>query len=144
MNLIAVVLDFGQIGRLLQFDLDWSGEHLLASQHHGVFNGRVEVAPANIGAARPRRFQKVGQGAADARDFQANIFHDGARRTGCRQIAADDFDDAGDSGERVANLVGQACGQLAERCQVLGARHLGAMQALNFLPGSRATAASCG
>ena len=23
-NLIAVVLDFGQIGRLLQFDLDWS------------------------------------------------------------------------------------------------------------------------
>ena len=52
----------------------------------------------------------------------------------CRQIATDDFDDAGDSGKRIANLVGQACGQFAERCQVLGARHLGAMQALNLRP----------
>ncbi len=67
------------------------------------------------------------------RDFQANIFHDGAGRTGRGQIAADDLDDAGDSGERIANLVSQAGGQFAERRQVLGARHLGAMQALNLL-----------
>ena len=46
-------------------------------------------------------------------DLQPNIFHDCARGAGWRQIAADDFDDSGDSGERVANLVSQAGGQLA-------------------------------
>jgi hypothetical protein len=110
------------------------GEHLLARQHHGVFHGGVEVAAANLRRVRPRGFQKIGQDAIDLHDFQANIFHYRARRAGRGQIAADDFDDAGDSGQRVANLVGQARGQFAERRQVLGARHLGAMQDLNFFP----------
>ena len=65
---------------------------------------------------------------------QANIFHHRNRRTGRRQIAADDFDDARDSGKRVANLVSQACRQLAERRQVFGARHLRPMQALDLFP----------
>ena len=83
---------------------------------------------------RPGRFQKIGYDAIDARDFLANVFHDGSRRAGRRQIAADDFDDAGDSGEWIANLVGQARGQLAERCQMFGAGHLRAMQPLDLFP----------
>ena len=80
----------------------------------------------------PRGFQKIGQNAVDLRDFQANILHHRPRRTGRRQIATDDFDDSGDARERVANLVGQAGGHLAEGRQVLGARNLRVMQALDF------------
>jgi len=121
------------MGGLLQFDLDWPGEHLLASQHDGVFHGDVEVAEANLRMAGARGFQKIGQGATDAANFQTNIFHDSTRGTGCRQIATDNLDDSGDSGERVANLVGQAGGQLAKRGQVFRARDLGAMQAFDLL-----------
>src|SRR5579872_7363810 len=48
-NLIAVMLDLGKAGCLLQFNLDRSGEYLLTRQHHGVFNRGIEVAPANFG-----------------------------------------------------------------------------------------------
>ena len=106
---------------------------MLASQHYGVFHSRVEVAPANFRPARPRGFQKIGQGATNARDLQPNIFHNCPRWTGRRQISPYDFDDPCDAGQRVANLVSQAGGQLAERRQMLGARHLRAMQALNLL-----------
>ena len=66
------------------------------------------------------------------RDFQADILYYCSRRTGCGQIAADDLDDSGDSGQRIANLMGQAGRQLAQRRQVLGARHLSAMQAFDL------------
>ena len=67
------------------------------------------------------------------RDFQANIFYHGAGWAGCGQITSDNFYHACNSSQWIANLVGQACRQLPERRQVLGARHLGAMQALDFL-----------
>ena len=143
-NLIAVVFDFRQIGRFLQLDLDGLGHHLLAGQHDRVFDRGIEIAAAHLRRMGPRRFQQIGHDAVDLRDFLADVFDDGARRAGRGQIAADDFDDAGDSGQRIANLVGQAGGQLAERGQVFGAGHLGAMQASQSLRGSRATAAPCG
>lgn len=97
-NLIAIVFDFGQIGRVLEFDRDRLGEDLLARQHHGVFRGRVEVAAANLRRVRTRRFEQIGQDAVDLRDLEANIFDYRSRRAGRGQIAADDFHDTGDAG----------------------------------------------
>src|SRR5271165_3165077 len=81
---------------------------------------------------RPGGFQKIGQYAVDLRDFQPNIFHHRPRWTGRGQIAADNFNDSGYSGQGIADLVGQAGRQFAERGQMLGARHLRVMQALNL------------
>ena len=52
----------------------------------------------------------------------------------CSCSTARGFDHAGNSGQRIANLVRQPGSQFAESCQVLGARHLGTMQALDFFP----------
>ena len=97
-----------------------------------MFHGRVEIAAANLRVPRTRGLQKIGQSAADAADFQPDILHHRPCRAGGGQIATDDLDDAGNSGQRIANLVGQPGGQLAESGEVFGARHLGAMQALNL------------
>ena len=48
------------------------------------------------------------------------------------QIAADDFDHAGDARQRIADFVGQPGGQLAQGGEVLGARHLRLVQPLDF------------
>ena len=81
-NLIAIVLDFGQIGRLLGFDLDGLGEHLLAREHHGVFDGGVEVAAADLRRMGARGFEKIGEDAVDLNDLEANIFDYGAGGAG--------------------------------------------------------------
>ena len=70
----------------------------------------------------------------DAGDFLANIFDHGACRARSRQIAANDLDDAGNPGQGIANLVGQASGHLSQGGKVLGARHLRAVQALDLDP----------
>ncbi len=49
-----------------------------------------------------------------------------------RQVAADDFNHSGDSRQGIADLVGQPGRQLAQGGEVLGARHLGLMQALDL------------
>jgi hypothetical protein len=54
-------------------------------------------------------------------DFLANVFDHGARGTARGQIAPNDFDDAGDSGQRIADFVGESCGHFAESGQVFGA-----------------------
>src|ERR1700722_6809431 len=96
-DLIAVMLDFRQIRCLLQFDFDWSGEHLLASQHYGVFDGCVEITPANFRPARAGCFQEISESAADSCDFQANIFYHGTGRAGGGQITSHNFYHAPDS-----------------------------------------------
>ena len=50
----------------------------------------------------------------------------------CGQIAADDIEHAGDARQRIANLMGQSCGQFSEGGEVLGARHLRLVQAVDF------------
>ncbi len=77
-------------------------------------------------------------------DFLADIFHHRARRAGRGQVAADDFDDAGDPGQGIANLVSQPGGQLAQGGQVLGAGHLGAVQAFDFFAALAQLLAPCG
>ena len=89
---------------------------------------------------RPRRLQKIGNDVVDAGDFLPNVFHNRARRAGRRQIAANDLDDARNSGQRVTDFVGEAGGHLSQSREMLGARHLRAVQALNFARGSRAVA----
>src|ERR1700691_2083162 len=98
MNLIAVVFDIGQVGILLQFDFDGTGEHLLAREHDGMLDRGVEIAAANFGVTGARGLEEIGEGAADAADFEADIFYYGAGRAGGGGIAADDFGDSGDSG----------------------------------------------
>ena len=48
------------------------------------------------------------------------------------QVAADDFDDAGNSRQRISNFVSQPGGHFAQGCEVLGAGHLRAVQAFDF------------
>ena len=120
MNLIAVVLDFGKIGRRSNFDADGLGEHLLAREHYGVLDGGVEIALHHLGRMRARGFEEVGEDAIDLIDFEAHVFHHFAGGAGGREIATDDFDDAGDPGERIANFVSKARRQFAERGEVLG------------------------
>src|SRR5581483_1027893 len=76
--------------------------------------------------------QQVGNDAVDLRDFQANIFDDPAGRAGLRQVAANDVDYAGDSGKRIADFVGESGGEFAEGGEMFGARHLSAMQTVDF------------
>ena len=103
---------------------------LLAREHHGVLDGGVEIASHHPRRMGPRGFEKIGKDAVDLVDFESHIFHHGTGGAGRGQIATDDFDDAGDTCERVANLVSQSGCQFAERGQVLGARHLCAMHGL--------------
>ena len=81
---------------------------------------------------RPRGLQQIGNDVIDAGDFLANIFDYRARGAGRRQIAANDFDDAGNPRQWVADFVGQAGGHLAESGKVFGARHLSAVQAFDL------------
>ena len=118
-NLVAVVFDFGQVGSLVEFDLDGVAEDLLAREHDGVFDGGVEIAAHHPRRMRAGGFEQVGKDAIDLVDFETHVLDHGAGGAGRGQIATDDFDDAGDSGERVANLVSQSGCQFAERGQVL-------------------------
>ena len=81
---------------------------------------------------RPRGLQQVGDDVVDAGNLLANVFDHRARGAGCGQVAANDFDDAGNSRQRIANFVGQSSGQLSESGKMLGARHLGAVQAFDL------------
>ncbi len=132
MNLVAVVFDFAEAGSLLEFDLDGTAEDLLAGQHDGVFDGGVEIAAHHLGRMGAGGFKKVGKNAIDLVDFETNILDHGASGAGLRKIATDDVDDAGDSGEGIANFVSQTGCQFAERGQVFGAGHLCAMHGLNL------------
>lgn len=114
MHLIAVVLYFRKLGGFLQFDFDWLREHLLTGEHHGVFHGCVEIAEANLWRMRTRGLEKIGQRTIDARDFLANVFDDGTGGTAGWKVAAYDFYHAGNSGERIANLVSQSRRQFPE------------------------------
>src|SRR3954471_12599955 len=49
MNLIAIVLDFGQRRISVQGDLDCLGKALLPTQHDGVLHSNIEIALANLG-----------------------------------------------------------------------------------------------
>ena len=106
---------------------------MLARQHHGVFHRCVEITQANLWRVWPGGLEEISHNAINLRDFQTNVFDDGARGTGGRQIAADDFDDARDSGKRVANLIfGNSCGKSDLDCL----NHSRQSGRLRFLPGA--------
>ena len=128
----------------MQRDLDSFRHGLLAAEHDGVFHRGVQIALSDLRRMRTRRLQQVGDDVIDAGDLLAHVLDYGPRWAGRRQIAADDFDDAGNPGERIANFVRQSSRHFAQRREVLGARHLGAMQALDFRHGSRGVAEPSG
>jgi len=133
MDLITVVLDIRQIEVFIEFDLDGLGEDLLAGEHDGVFDGGVQVAAHHHGWVGAGGFKQVSKDAVDLIDFEVDVFDHFACGAGGGQIAADDFDDTGDTGEGVSDFVSEAGGQFAEGGQVFGAGHLGAMHGFNLL-----------
>ena len=114
-DLIAVVFHFRQpIGSFFSSILIGLESSLLARQHDRVLHRGIQVARSIPGVRRARRLQQIGKDVVDLRDFQANIFHDGARRTAAGQVASNDFDDAGNAGQRIANFMRQPGGEFAE------------------------------
>ena len=79
-DLIAVVLDFGQGRILLQCDLDGFRQRLLACQHDRMLHRVFRSLLRTLGRMRPRRLQQIGDDVVDAGDFLANVFHHRARR----------------------------------------------------------------
>lgn len=79
------------------------------------------------GGMRARGLEEIGKDAVDLINLKTNVFDHFPGRAGGRQIATNDVDNSGNSGERVANFMSKSRSQLAERGQVLGARHLCAM-----------------
>src|SRR5215467_5017636 len=81
---------------------------------------------------RPSRLKQIGDDVIDAGDFLANVLDYISSRARRRKIAADNFNDSGDSREWIPDFMGQSCCDLAQRGEVFGARHLRSMQALDF------------
>ena len=99
-----------------------------------MFGGCAQVLHLKLRRLGARSLQQIGQDAVDLHCFFFGVFDDRAGRAVGRQVAADDFDDAGNSGQRIADFVRQAGRQFAQGCEVFGARHLGLVQALDFFP----------
>ena len=99
MDLIAVVLNFGEGRIFVQGDLDSFREPLLAAQYYRVFYGGIEITLANLRRMRACRLQQIGHDVIDAADFLSNVFDHSARRTGRGQVASDDLDDSSDSSQ---------------------------------------------
>src|ERR1039457_260074 len=103
MDLIAIVLNLGELLRRLQIDLDGFREDLLPRQHDRVLNRCIYIAAANLRRMWTRGFEQIGQYPINLRNFETNVFDHSARRT-CRwKIAADDFDNSSDARKRIAN-----------------------------------------
>ncbi len=90
------------------------------------------IANAELRRLGTRGLQQLGEDAVDLQRLFLGVFDDRTCRAVGRQIAADDFDDAGDPRQRVADFVRQSGGQFAQGGEVFGARHLVLMQALDL------------
>src|SRR5262249_31323874 len=58
-DLIAVVVDVGEIVRLVQLNVDGLGDDLLAGEHDSVFDGCVEVSGTDLGTPGACRFEQI-------------------------------------------------------------------------------------
>ncbi len=118
--------------RLVQFHADRFRQRLLAGEDDGMLGGGVEVGSAKLRGLGARRLQQVADDAVDAHHFLAHVLEHIAGRAFLRQVAPDNVHDAGNAGQGVADFVGESGGQLAQGGKVLGAGHLGVVQALDF------------
>src|SRR5579863_9755715 len=84
-NLVAVVFDFAETGILFELDLDGLGEDLLTRQHHGMFDGCVEIAAHHLWRMGASGLEKISENAIDLVDFEANVLDHRAGGAGCRQ-----------------------------------------------------------
>ncbi len=132
-DLRAVVLDGRQLRITHEVYFHRLGQSLLAREDDSVLDGRVEVAETVLRRLGTRGLQQVGNDAVDAQHLAAHFLRHLAGGAGFRQVASDDIHHARDSGERIADFMGQAGGKFAERGQVLGARDLGPVEALDFM-----------
>src|SRR5215472_4283570 len=98
-----------------------------------MFDGDVEITLADFGWMRTSGLQEISHDVIDARNFLADVFDDVTSRAGCRQVAADDLDHSCNACEWIADFMCEAGRHLTECREVLGARHLGAVKALDFL-----------
>src|SRR5438309_5593253 len=131
-HLVGVVFDIGELGIFFELDLDGFREHLLAREHDRVLHRSIEITGANIRRVRTRRLQQVSENAVDLCNLQTHIFDHRARGACGGQVAAYYLDDTGDTCERIADLMCEPGGELSQGGQVLRARHLGAMQAVDL------------
>ncbi len=139
-NLIAVVLHWGQRRIFLQFNLDGLRNHLLASQHDRVLRGRIQITRSNFRGMGAGCLQQICENVIDLRNFQANIFYHRPRRARGWQISAHDLNHSRNPSQRIANLMRQPGRQFSQRSQVFRSRHLRAMQPLDLfaaLPNNR-------
>src|ERR1035438_4715218 len=134
MDLVAIVLNFGEFLRRLQIDLDGFREDLLPRQHDRVLNRCIYIAAADLRRMRTSSLEEISQYPINLRNFETNVFDHSPRRTRRWKIATDDFDHPSDARKGIANFVRQSRSQLTERRQVLGPRHLRTMQKIDLFP----------
>ena len=134
LDLCRVVFGRRQIIGRCKTDLDRAGERLLARQCYRMLDARVQISAANLGRSRAGVVEQLGQDVLDMQDLLLDILQNVPTRAVRWEVAADDFNHTGNSRQRVANFMGQASGQFAQGSQVLGTRHLRAVQPFNFLP----------
>ena len=130
----GVVLDEREREVRLEENLDRFGQHLLASQHDGLLDGGVDVRSVEGRRAGTSVGKQVVQDGLDVQDLTVDVAEYGAAGAVRGQVLTHDVDDSGNSGEGIADFVGQAGGELAEGGKMLGAGHLAVVQILDFLP----------
>src|SRR5207302_10137084 len=98
-----------------------------------MFDSCIQIAWPDLQRARARGLQQIGNNAVNASDLLPYVLDYATGRTCGRKIAPDDFDDSRNASQGISYLVRQACRQLSQGGQVLCARHLRAVQPVNFV-----------
>ena len=105
---------------------------LLARQHYRLLNRGVQIAGEENWRPGPGVEEQVVQNVLDMPDLLLDVSHNRAAGAIGGQVFAHHVHNPRNSGQRVANLVRQACGELAECRQVFRARHLTLVKFLEF------------
>src|SRR5271165_1096197 len=132
-DLVRIVVNGWNVAVHLKLDHDALRNGLLAGEHDGVFHGGAYVAHAELRRFGTRRVQQFSQDAIDLKGLLFGVFDHRARYAVRRKVTADNLNHSRDPSQRIADFMGQSGCQFAQGCEVLGARHLGLVQALDFL-----------
>ena len=73
-----------------------------------MFDRGIQVSRAKQRQVRMYHLQQVGKNPVNPSDLQMNILDHQTRRAGDRQVAANDFDDAGNTCERITDFVSES------------------------------------
>src|SRR5262245_24735731 len=123
-DLIGIKRHGGDVGLDPHVDLHSArAAGVLADQGHDVVDDLADVAAQPLGLPGPREDEEVRQ---DAVEPPRLLLHDAERVAalvaGERLLGAEQRRGVDDGGERVADLVGDACGELARGGEALGLR----------------------